>query len=458
MIAFVRGVIAAATAAGSMSMLRSSISTRIGLAFAYRMASTVAKNVCDTVMTSSPDDTPHARMASCSASVPEPTPIECLVPQYAANSWSNARTFGPMVSCMLSRTSSIAARTSSRIVAYCALRSTSGISCVTTVVIARSSWSCCRRSFFQCRLDVLAMEAEMVDARHEEMLADPFGAVRGEEVALPELREARHERAMSALELGEAFVERPGVEFALALGVQLVEGRGDAVEVPQVAALGRPGRAGGDLLRGARPEALPHGPVRDEIADPPGGPLAEDRASRVRARGRAHPRHCLRVLGLEERERLLLGGHACRRGHPLSPQRAQRSSRPATGPLSERSRPQTQIQAIRRAGLPRTSACAGTSRVTTAPAPIIAYRPISRSGSTMAPAPIDAPRRTVVCPSTQSAAVWSEPSGFVARGRRSFVKTTCGPTNTPSSTVSPSKREAVFSTLHRSPITTPAPT
>src|SRR5206468_3464106 len=36
-----------------------------------------------------------------------------------------------------------------------------------------------------------------------------------------------------------------------------------------------------------------------------------------------------------------------------------------------------------------------------------------------APAPIDAPRRTVLRPISQSSAVCSEPSGFVARGRRS---------------------------------------
>src|SRR5438552_8087771 len=87
-------------------------------------------------MTSSPLDTPHARIASWSASVPLPTPIECLVPMYDANSWSNALTFGPMVSCMLSNTSSIAARISSRIVAYCAFRSTRGISSVATAVMA----------------------------------------------------------------------------------------------------------------------------------------------------------------------------------------------------------------------------------------------------------------------------------------------------------------------------------
>src|SRR5438093_6526142 len=108
----------------------------MGRAFAYRIGSAVAKNVNETVMTSSPAETPHARIASCSASVPLPTPTLCLVPMNEANSWSNAFTFGPMVSCMLSRTSSIARRTSSRIVAYCAFRSTRGISCVATAVMA----------------------------------------------------------------------------------------------------------------------------------------------------------------------------------------------------------------------------------------------------------------------------------------------------------------------------------
>src|SRR5919204_3067489 len=42
-----------------------------------------------------------------------------------------------MVSCMLSSTSSIALRTSSRIVAYWARRSTSGMSCVMTAVMSR---------------------------------------------------------------------------------------------------------------------------------------------------------------------------------------------------------------------------------------------------------------------------------------------------------------------------------
>ena len=45
------------------------------------MASAVAKKVKDTVMTSSPGAIPRARMASCSASVPEPTPMACFEPQ-----------------------------------------------------------------------------------------------------------------------------------------------------------------------------------------------------------------------------------------------------------------------------------------------------------------------------------------------------------------------------------------
>ncbi len=44
-----------------------------------------------------------------------------------------------------------------------------------------------------------------------------------------------------------------------------------------------------------------------------------------------------------------------------------------------------------RAGLPRTTAPAGTSRVTTAPAPITAFSPMVTSGRTIAPVPITAP-------------------------------------------------------------------
>src|SRR5205823_6931318 len=121
-------------------------------------------------MTSSPLDTPQARIASWRASVPLPTPIECLVPMYEANSWSNALTFGPMVSCMLSSTSSIAARTSSRIVAYCAFRSTRGISCVATAVMSLPS-----PSYLHPLWEVLEPRVGMrVDADEAREIADVF--------------------------------------------------------------------------------------------------------------------------------------------------------------------------------------------------------------------------------------------------------------------------------------------
>jgi hypothetical protein len=49
-----------------------------------------------------------------------------------------------------------------------------------------------------------------------------------------------------------------------------------------------------------------------------------------------------------------------------------------------------------RAGLPTTTACGGTSRVTTAPAPTMAPVPTSTPGRIVAFAPIDAPRRMTV--------------------------------------------------------------
>ena len=69
-----------------------------------------------------------------------------------------------------------------------------------------------------------------------------------------------------------------------------------------------------------------------------------------------------------------------------------------------------------------------------------------------------APWRTVVAPAVQSVSDFSDPSLLIARGKRSFVKTACGPTNTPSSSVTPWKIDARFSILQRSPMTTPAST
>src|SRR5690349_21011396 len=83
-----------------------------------------------------------------------------------------------------------------------------------------------------------------------------------------------------------------------------------------------------------------------------------------------------RVLRLEVDEGDVLG--LGRHGHLAAPSFAntfavlhlsQRSSSSPRGPVAMRSRPHTQVQPICFAGLPTTSACAGTSCVTTAPAP-----------------------------------------------------------------------------------------
>src|SRR5205814_2335709 len=66
---------------------------------------------------------------------------------------------------------------------------------------------------------------------------------------------------------------------------------------------------------------------------------------------------------------------------------------------------------ITRAGLPATIVRAGTSFVTTAPAPIIAPSPIVTPGRITAPLPIEARRLTTVGRTFQSASVCIDPSG-----------------------------------------------
>ena len=72
---------------------------------------------------------------------------------------------------------------------------------------------------------------------------------------------------------------------------------------------------------------------------------------------------------------------------------------------------------IIRAGLPATTAPAGTLLVTTAPAPTTARSPISTPQRMVALLPMEAPRRTTVGSSVQSASVCGVPSGRVARGQ-----------------------------------------
>ena len=88
-------------------------------------------------------------------------------------------------------------------------------------------------------------------------------------------------------------------------------------------------------------------------------------------------------------------------------------------------------------GFPITTACAGTSLVTTAPAPIMAHSPIVIPQTIVAFAPIEAPYFTMVSEQTQSSEVFNSPSSVIDQGHLSLVKATPGPMNTPSSIVTP---------------------
>ena len=68
------------------------------------------------------------------------------------------------------------------------------------------------------------------------------------------------------------------------------------------------------------------------------------------------------------------------------------------------------------AGLPATMVSAGTSRVTTLPAPTMARSPIVTLASTVAPEPIDAPFLTTVYSTFQSSALCRSPEAVVALG------------------------------------------
>src|SRR5262245_51300969 len=82
-----------------------------------------------------------------------------------------------------------------------------------------------------------------------------------------------------------------------------------------------------------------------------------------------------------------------------------------------------------RAGLPNASACGRISFVTTEPAPMKAKAPIFTPQRIVAFAPSVAPCPIRVLDNSQSATR--------LLGRRSFVRTTPGPMNTPLSTVTP---------------------
>src|SRR5437867_7022125 len=76
-----------------------------------------------------------------------------------------------------------------------------------------------------------------------------------------------------------------------------------------------------------------------------------------------------------------------------------------------------------RAGLPTTTAFAGTSFVTTQPAPTIAFSPIVILDKIVAPEPIEAPLLTIVISTLQSPSLSSSPPPFVACGYLSLMVT-----------------------------------
>ena len=85
MIARVRGVIAASTAAGSRLQVTGSMSTSTGVAPTRTMHPAVAKNEYVLVITSSPGPTPSAINTARMASVPDETAIAC--PTWSAAAW-----------------------------------------------------------------------------------------------------------------------------------------------------------------------------------------------------------------------------------------------------------------------------------------------------------------------------------------------------------------------------------
>src|SRR5215468_10300778 len=96
MMPFVRGVILASIAMGSMFQLSASESTKTGRASQCATAFAVATNVSVGTMTSSPEPTPSALRATCNAAVPLQHEMACLTPQKSANAASNRSTYGPL--------------------------------------------------------------------------------------------------------------------------------------------------------------------------------------------------------------------------------------------------------------------------------------------------------------------------------------------------------------------------
>src|SRR5688572_8803396 len=117
------------------------------------------------------------------------------------------------------------------------------------------------------------------------------------------------------------------------------------------------------------------------------------------------------------------------------PSRASSYDDPQAGhvptPESGSRSPHWHIQPTRRAGTPTTRPYAGTSPVTTAPAPTKLYSPSVTPQITVAFAPMELPRRTTVRRYSFRRETW-------LRGFTTFVNTMDGPQNTSSSSSTPS--------------------
>ena len=95
MIARVRGVMAASTAAGSRFSECSSMSANTGVARSMAITLDDAMNEKLEVITSSPGPTPVRLSAVCRPVVPLEHAIACLTPTRSANARSNDGTIGP---------------------------------------------------------------------------------------------------------------------------------------------------------------------------------------------------------------------------------------------------------------------------------------------------------------------------------------------------------------------------
>jgi Transmembrane secretion effector len=105
MTAAVRGVIAAATAPGSMQKVAGSMSANTGVARARAATPAVAAKEKEGTITSSPGPMPRARRDSHRAAVPELTATQCRPATSPANSASNSATCRPCTTCPERRTS-----------------------------------------------------------------------------------------------------------------------------------------------------------------------------------------------------------------------------------------------------------------------------------------------------------------------------------------------------------------